>query len=324
MSAKLTFHEHSTLFQVCRSRGIASASAASLDDWTTTELARLPTMGLEQHDPAAWTVGHRLSTERRWTAAKRPYYSVYPFVADSLVRLPLDIDGGLIRLPLKDLLVRFAHGHELDALGDGTRLVRSLLVSRASTTQGEGLVLMVDFGESYKDWPIQSYMSFALAAGQTVEESLRQINYREQRAEARESEDALTTCVRLACTICLLGDDPSMVTPDVLDSDRRRYEETHDPALISRAIGRGKRGWLIGAKLECDPHYRRPHLGLRWTGHGRTVPRIVPIKGAIVHRQKLVALPQGRIDDEQSQAVRRLGQQAAELERKLKDRLEEQ
>lgn len=319
----MRFHEHSTLFQICRSRGMVPRELA-LEDWTRAELARLPTMDAVRADPSAWTIGHRMATERRWVSAKRPYYSVYPFVADSLVRLPLDLDGGLIRLPLKDLLVRFAEGHELDALGDGSRLVRSLLVSRAETTQGPGLVLMVDFGEDFRGWPIQSYMSFGLAVGRTVEESLRAIDYREQRPAAQESEEALTTCVRLACTLCLLGDDPSLITPDVLDRDRLRYEETRDAGLVERALAKGKRGWLIGAKLGCDPHYRRPHLGLRWTGQGRTVPRIVPIKGAIVHRAKVTAVPQGSLDEGEGeeQERRALARRAVELESELSRRLE--
>lgn len=320
----MKFHDYETLHHWSRSRGYDGGR--SIDEWTTEEVARLKTMPDVQRDQAGWTVAHRMTAELRWTQAKRPYYSVYPFVADSLVRLPLDLDCSLIRLPLPDLMVRFAAGHELDVLGNDQRLLRSLLASRVTTTRGEGLAILVDFGEQ-SEFPIQSYISFGLPAGKSVETAIHEMDYRELRENAAESDAALVVCVRLICTLCLLGDDPSLVTPDVLDRDRLKYDKTHDPAIIDRARRRGKFGWLIGATLECDPHYRRPHLALRWTGHGRTVPRIVPIKGAIVHRSKLTDLPQGRLDNEPQKmgsAARKIALEAATLQNDLEIKLEDQ
>jgi hypothetical protein len=91
---------------------------------------------------------------------------------------------------------------------------------------------------------------------------------------------------------------PSMVEPDVLRRDLPKWERSHDPAIVARAIRNGKRGWLVGAKLEVIPHVRRPHMALRWTGPGGKVPRIVPVKGSIVHREIIEHLPTGRLDDE--------------------------
>jgi len=39
--------------------------------------------------------------------------------------------------------------------------------------------------------------------------------------------------------------------------------------------------------------YRRLHPALVWTGHGRTVPRIVLRKGSVVHRDVLAQAPTG-------------------------------
>jgi hypothetical protein len=41
------------------------------------------------------------------------------------------------------------------------------------------------------------------------------------------------------------------------------------------------------------PHYRRPHLSLVWTGHGRAVPKIVPRRGSVVHREVVAKVPSG-------------------------------
>ncbi len=39
--------------------------------------------------------------------------------------------------------------------------------------------------------------------------------------------------------------------------------------------------------MEVAPHYRRPHMALVWTGAGRAVPKVVPRRGSVVHREKV-------------------------------------
>ena len=38
--------------------------------------------------------------------------------------------------------------------------------------------------------------------------------------------------------------------------------------------------------MEVVPHYRRPHMALVWTGAGRAVPKVVPRRGSVVHRDR--------------------------------------
>ena len=64
---------------------------------------------------------------------------------------------------------------------------------------------------------------------------------------------------------------------------------------IEKARKRGIVGWSIGKQYETCPHYRRPHFGIRHTGKGGAIPRIVPIKGAVVHNKKLTTVPTGYI-----------------------------
>ena len=103
----------------------------------------------------------------------------------------------------------------------------------------------------------------------------------------------MTDCIRLCCSLCLLENDPSVISADVLADDRAKFEQTGDDKYVSKAHRRGKVGWNVGHRLEVVPHYRRPHLTLVWTGHGRGVPRIVPRRGSVVHREVVAKVPSG-------------------------------
>ena len=78
----------------------------------------------------------------------------------------------------------------------------------------------------------------------------------------------ITDCVRLCCSLCLLENDPSIISPDVLSKDRVKFEQTGDQKFVDKAHRRGKVGWDVGRHIEVSPHYRRPHMALVWTGSG--------------------------------------------------------
>ena len=99
--------------------------------------------------------------------------------------------------------------------------------------------------------------------------------------------------MRLCCSLCLLENDPSVIEPDVLSKDRDKYENTGDQKYVDKAHRRGKVGWNVGRHIEVSPHYRRPHMALVWTGHGRAVPKIVPRQGSVVHRELVEKVPSG-------------------------------
>jgi hypothetical protein len=84
-----------------------------------------------------------------------------------------------------------------------------------------------------------------------------------------------------------------VIEADVLGKDQARFEESGDPKYIDKAHRRGKIGWNIGRQMEVCPHYRRPHMALVWTGQGRSVPKVVPRRGSVVHRDKLEKVPSG-------------------------------
>lgn len=115
--------------------------------------------------------------------------------------------------------------------------------------------------------------------------------------DSAQHSDSMRFALKAALTLHILADDPSIITPDVLSKDRERYDSETDEAWKQRAVERARRrgivGWNLGADYEVCPHYRRPHLGLRYTGKGKSVPRIVPIKGSVVHRSRLTEVPTG-------------------------------
>jgi hypothetical protein len=106
-------------------------------------------------------------------------------------------------------------------------------------------------------------------------------------------ESSIDDCVWLCCTLCLLGNASEIIAPDVLADDRVKFDETGDQKHVEKARRRGKVGWDVGRRIEVIPHYRRPHPMLARTGAGRSVPRVVPRRGSVVHRGVVEKMPSG-------------------------------
>jgi hypothetical protein len=181
---------------------------------------------------------------------------------------------------------------------------KSMAVRYAIGSKIESTLFSIDRHESWEPGYRQLTMAsvvhgnrngiaIALRPGDAIEDGINRGNL----DRTTDAGKLAMIAVRHVVTICLLADDHSIITPDVLSSDRDRYESETDEAWKQRAVDRARRrgvvGWSIGADYEVCPHYRRPHFGLRHTGKGRSVPRIVPIKGAVVHRSRLTEVPTG-------------------------------
>ena len=97
----------------------------------------------------------------------------------------------------------------------------------------------------------------------------------------------------------LLSQDPDdeLVIPDVLNCDVDKYNKTKDNKYVEKAIRRGKFGYKIGESLTVNPHWRKAHPHLYWTGEGRKIPRIKFVKGVIVHKEVVSKLPTGFIKE---------------------------
>ena len=245
---------------------------------------------------AAMAVGGRVGNglvlaEGIWTQLRRPYYQVFPAIIPALLKLRLDIAANLIHTPMPDLLVRLPADRQIDELpGVQTALM-------AQDVPGEDLRLWVNFMRP--TGLANMHVTLGCEPGKTLEQSFQESAANTQSYVVSGnfySEDYLPmvlNSLRLCAMLCLLADDPDAITPDVLADDRRRYEASGDQKYVDRAHRRGKMGWNVGEKIEVMPHYRRSHPALVWTGHGRTVPRIVMRKGSVVHREVLAQVPSG-------------------------------
>jgi len=118
----------------------------------------------------------------------------------------------------------------------------------------------------------------------------------------KKNLDSLSYMLRVAVSVRMLSDNPEIIRPDVLKSDRDRYEKIKDDPdavnhLVDRAKRRGKYGWCLGEDYETIPHWRRPHPALVWTEKGRTTPKIIFRRGSIVHRERATKVPTGCFDE---------------------------
>lgn len=236
--------------------------------------------------------------ERDWERRRRPYYNLYPAIVPMLTRLNLDLDSSLIRLPLPALCVRLPKDTAKNPLKfpwKGEEVpIRCMLVGEIN--EGKGLSILIDIGEVMGDmgFPLYTYRNFRRHDGLTVEAALKELR-RGWTADmgVQMPESMIDDCVRLCCTLCLLENDPEVISPDVLADDRAEYDQTGEQKYVEKARRRGKFGWDVGRRIEVIPHYRRPHLMLAWTGTGRSVPRVVPRRGSVVHREVVERVPSG-------------------------------
>jgi hypothetical protein len=241
---------------------------------------------------------NQLNSERDWERARKPYYNVWPSIVPMLTRLNLDLDSGLIRLPMPALCVRLPKQPNPMTFQwqDQPFEIRCMLLSEINA--GHGLSVLIDVGEVVNNGtfpvPIYTYRNFPRREGLTVEQSLAGLG-KGMTAEmgVQVPEALITDCIRLSCSLCLLENDPSVIESDVLSKDRARYEGSGDQKYVDKARRRGKVGWNVGRHIEVAPHYRRPHMALVWTGHGRAVPKIVPRRGSVVHREMVEKVPSG-------------------------------
>jgi hypothetical protein len=210
----------------------------------------------------------------------------------------------LIRLPKMD------HGLSYDDPEHGYTLARTIFVGFQPVTRKAGgrsvtlgITVGVDIGETELGVPVHTMRAFPLDK-RPVNECLDALPRHKLSNEGMQvSDEFMTTCVKLAITLCLLEDNPELIEPDVLSKDRPRLKDADEELrdrLIDKARRRGKNGYLVGKVYEDNhnmtPHTRRPHPCLVWTGKGKTVPKIVIRKGSLIHRKKVSDIPTGYLD----------------------------
>ena len=207
-------------------------------------------------------------------------------------------------VPEETIGIRFAEGHEPKSQnGD---VIEALLVHSDSDTQGRKVLLVQ---VAFKNNPDAYWFYFDTNDPNftTIEELLLQEElprppghgHGPGRAITAKYKNARTLATRIALTVLMLADDPGIITPDVLAGDQNRYDKETDEGwkrgAENRAKNRGVFGWSIGKNIEVAPHVRRPHWAVRWTGQGKKIPQVKPIKGCKVNWDKLTKVPTGHM-----------------------------
>lgn len=109
--------------------------------------------------------------------------------------------------------------------------------------------------------------------------------------------EVIENCVRVVCTVCLIGDDPELIERDVLGKDRPKVHgatEEEMARIIGRADRKGKIGWILGRRYdERGPYLVPPHPQGYWVGPGRKQYTIKTRSGYITKKDKVMNVPTG-------------------------------
>lgn len=237
-----------------------------------------------------------------WVEERRPYYSVYPSLIKMLTKIDLSkVSSKQMVLPqgLTSLSIRLPQGHEIG--GE----VRSVWIHQNSLYVDDkyvpGIALGIDHGEISEGTPVYLMRTFP-QSDLSIEDELEDLPKSAREHQGKQlSFDHNLAAIRLACTVCLMGNDSDILSPEVLSKDADRACDQNIELLVEKARRRGKVGWTLGKNMETIPHYRRPHPFLAWTGTGKKIPKIVMRSGSIVHRKAVEAVPTGFHSDEQCQ-----------------------
>lgn len=226
----------------------------------------------------------RTMLEEGWERLKQPYYNIWPAIVPMLLKLNLNtptahLDG----LSVQPIEIRLPTKLEMPELCS----VRSIIMGYGSVGKA-GVVPCKGLRVTYDTRSVPGgYLEIPLVLNKTVEDLCKY--YDNGIGEA-------TAVIRLCTCIALINNNPDIIAPDILVSDKDKWiaaSEDERLRLIEKAKERGKNGWNVGAGIEHIPHYRRPHPALVRIGKGRTLTRIVMRKGSVVHRGKITEVPSG-------------------------------
>jgi len=232
--------------------------------------------------------------ENRFITAEKPFFNVYPKVAQALANTklsikPSDIPKSIIHdLPAISIRLPIGSSQEKNAKtnwfiisvfdGDPLRILNASGMNRFFGCQGKPFVAIYSIDES------SNYIRLSTAPFDvSFDDADNHLPDQEKRSTAE--------ICRIALGVMLLAADPDYIKPVLLKADEGKTTPIEE--RIARAKNRGVYGFTIGEEIERCPHFRRPHFAIRWTGKGAEIPKLVPVKGAIVGKEKMTTVPTG-------------------------------
>ena len=247
-------------------------------------------------------------SEDDFAVAGGPFFNVYPKVIDALSKTnlsirPCDTPESLFH-KLEVICVKFPIGHEIESkygvkwffmsICNGVPEEHPLAKDIAINHRLENCRKILQISYSYGDW-CSSWATMWDNAFEVSDKVMVHLN-----GESEQQSELRRLIARIACGVLLLAADPDYIKPVLLKADEGKTTPIED--RIARAKNRGVFGFTIGEDIERSPHFRRPHFAIRWTGKGGTVPKLVPVKGAIIGKEIMTTVPTG-FEQEVSQSL---------------------
>lgn len=234
-------------------------------------------------------IGMLLCAEVGYVRNRRPFYNVYPAVTTCLANTKLDLELKHLPEQREVIAVCFAEGKE-PLLHNG-KLTAMLIEFRQKIRDFEQNkildkpLLRIVYNRIKQDgtW---AFSGLCLYEEGSISEVLKD----------REEEER-RILFSLAVGILMLAQDERFVEPILLQQDQGLQLNVAElERARTRAKQRGRNGMTIGKGLEVSPHTRMPHFAIRWTGKEGAIPRLVPVKGCVVSRNKLFPVPTDYLD----------------------------
>jgi hypothetical protein len=184
----------------------------------------------------------RMFSELLWYRCRRPFFNVYPVIEKKLLEISGEVDIGELYLPFPTIEIRTTS--------------RTMLLSDA----GNLFVFTVELSGG-------RYQEFCMVKKGVVKQ-IESLEYRSIITDWPKkgsgnglSDDDRKECATIACGVCLLAKDPTIVSPVILNKDRKE-EITADELkrYAERAAeATGKTGFDVGREMQLNQkscHYR--------------------------------------------------------------------
>lgn len=192
-------------------------------------------------------------------------------------------------------------------------------ISMNLTAADRAAIIVLDTGEMTEDGrPMRSVDYSPLFSGKTIGECLKLADAQTKQTAALPGEpypaSLMSRVMSIYATLCLLDEDSELLDRIVLSADKELMRRTLDPEkqaqIIQRALRQGVNGWDVGRRIEEEiqqgereqgPHFRRPHFAIRWMGKKPNLePKIRPVRGTLVNRDKVTQIPTGFVEEADS------------------------
>jgi len=239
-------------------------------------------------NPGFTDFADRASLEYGWLMNDQPYYQVYPCIVEMCEKLPLDTPVKPFVLPgvghpfgIQSLAIHFP-----DTFG-----FRCMLFGLYKHNAEDGVQAALFAADTDPVEPRDP-----IAEGREPYDCNDGVFHIKEGRTIGDIIESTGDSVPMRVIICLsLLLDPEL---NLLERDicKRDLGKPTTDEVLARALKRKGLGWTLGREMDQTPHFRRPHWGIRWCGPGGKEPKLRPIKGAVVQRDKIESVPTGFAD----------------------------